>query len=263
VPSDSLLKKLYSGDYEFRVDSTSLRRFKEVAQKVIARMKQLHPAGTTLFDVGAGYGTFVEVATLNKLDAIGIEPSGSLHEAVNPKFKNRVLHTDLYGFIRSNKKKFDFISLIHVIEHQKDPRKFLEVLFKLLKPEGVLYIETPNSYSHLAIVEKENYTFLTPPDHIHLFSKNSMAHILPLYTESVYKTYSYPEHLVGILRAIKNARYYKQDIRKSDTEKKLNRGVPSKNNLPFFDKHIAPLLTPLLNLGSRGSFLQVYIQKKN
>jgi len=266
MPSDSLLKELYSGDYEFRVDCTSLRRFKETAQSIIKKMMQLQPMGVALLDIGTGYGTFVEIALLNGLDAIGIEPSRSLYRLAHAKLKSGILHSDLYGFSRNCKKRFDFISAIHVIEHQKDPKKFFTTLFKLLKPGGVLYIETPNSYGHLAMAEKENYTFLTPPDHIHLFSKKSFEMMFSKLNQTIvcsYITYSYPEHLVGILRTIKNGKSYKHKARKREVSKKLNRGVLTENNLPFFDRNIAPLLTPLLNLGNRGSFLQIFIQKKN
>lgn len=265
MPTDAVLKKLYSGNYEFRVDRTSLLRFKVVSQKIIEMLKSLQPSGRTLLDIGSGYGTFVEEAISNKLDATGIEPAVNLYSSINPKIQKRVLHTDLNKFLRTNSNKFDFVTAIHVIEHQKDPRKFLATAVKLLKPGGVLYIETPNCDSHLAYFEKANYTFLTPPDHINLFSVRSFQVLLNKVNnivESKFHTYSYPEHFVGILRTIKRglADNHLSVEMKSGSR---NRSYSEKDNRkrPFFDRVVAPFLTPLLNIGNKGSFIQVYIQK--
>lgn len=268
MPSTAALKKLYSGDYEFRVDSTSLIRFKVVAQNVIDRLRHLNPSGRSLLDVGTGYGTFVEVATSNGMDAIGIEPAKNLYMLANSKIGKRILHTDLNTFIKFNTMKFDFVSAIHVIEHLKEPRKFLTSVLSLLKPRGVLYIETPNSDSHLVRFEKENYTFLTPPDHTNLFSNESLNILInglgPNTTFNFY-TYSYPEHLVGIIRIIKQSLTH-YHVSKDGSVNKSGVGTEKYSSevvLPFFDRVVAPILTPLLNIGNKGSFLQVFIQKKN
>lgn len=265
-PSDRKLNKLYSGDYEFKVDETSLRRFKLVARNVIGEFMQMNPSGKTLLDIGAGYGTFVEVAISDGLDAVGIEPAKNLYKIANSRLKGKIFHHDLDAFIKTNNETYDFISLIHVIEHVKQPERFLKTVLTLLKPNGVLYIETPNSYSHLANVEKENYTFLTPPDHINLFSKLSLGLLIDACVKSktrIWKTYSYPEHIVGILRTIKNKRRDNHLSRNGKSGSRY-RGFREKGKRmpPFFDRAVAPLLTPLLNLGNRGSFLQVFIQKK-
>ena len=148
----------------------------------------------------------------------------------------------------------------------KDPKTFLTTALSILKPGGVLYIETPNSSSHLTAIEKENYTFLTPPDHLNLFSEKSFRKMLENCNGTLdvsYQTYSYPEHLVGMLRTVKNIGSHKSGSKDGKFVGDLNREVPATTRLPFFDRVVAPLLTPLLNIGNRGSFLQVFIQKMN
>ncbi len=264
MPSDRTLSRLHSGDYKFIVDEKSLLRFREVAQRVIKDFKLQNPPGKTLLDVGAGYGTFVEVALSNGLNAIGIEPAKNLHVFARSKLGDKVQHTDLRNFIRTNRATYDFISLIHVIEHVKDPKSFLIAVLKLLKPNGVLYMETPNGSSHQAVVEKDNYTFLTPPDHLNLFSQTSLQELIESFSgisSCTCRTYSYPEHLVGILRTIK-----KRILNTKSISDDHNIGTPivdkKKDDAPFFDRVVAPVLTPLLNIKNRGSFLQAFIQKK-
>jgi 2-polyprenyl-3-methyl-5-hydroxy-6-metoxy-1,4-benzoquinol methylase len=274
MPSSRALKELYSGDYEFNVDRISLKRFELTAHHVIETMKKSNPSGKSLLDIGTGYGTLVHVASLCGLDALGIEPARNLYKLASKKLKSKVVHSDLKSFIRTNTKKFDFISAIHVIEHIRNPSVFLKAALKLLKNRGVLYIETPNSYGHLATYEKKNYTFLTPPDHINLFSKTSLQLLIDKIDPGLavhFSTYSYPEHLVGILRAIKRGtlNYHLSSDSSELRIPTLRRGKDGNpktsvvNKLPFFDRVVAPIFTPLLNIGNKGSFLQLFIQKLN
>lgn len=266
----SQIRRLYSNNYAFIVDEVARNRFRAVSKRTISKLKNLNPKGTTLLDVGTGYGTFVEIAQNEGLNAIGIEPANNLFLKAKSKLGKNVIHSDLDNFSKNNKATFDFIAFIHVIEHVRNPKLVLGSLLKLLKPQGILYIETPNIDSFLAFVEKENYTFLTPPDHLNLFSKESLKILIDkvgLDAQSTFYTYSYPEHLVGILRTLKGR---KGDYHlSSDSEEsriptlRREKGGGHKAKLPFFDRVLAPILTPLLNVGNKGSFLQVYIQKKD
>src|SRR6185503_4087433 len=97
----------------------------------------------------------------------------------------------------------DFITMIHVIEHVTNPRHFIRDAANLLYPDGILYIETPNLESHLFHVEKNEYTFLTPPAHVWLFSEKSMRMLTQgLFSLEYISTYSYPTHLAGIIKRI-------------------------------------------------------------
>ncbi len=179
---------------------------------------------------------------------------------------------------KSKKKKYDFITLIHVIEHVKNPVDMLVTAARLLNTKGLLYIETPNIDSHLFSAEKYNYTFLTPPDHLWLFSPKSFQTLLntmPNLETVKISTYSYPEHFVGILKKIFKAKesqtefirpviqeisgleYKSQSLNRVQHNKKLIR----KLKYMFFDRFVASILTPLLNFGNKGSILELYIKK--
>jgi len=164
---------------------------------------------------------------------------------------------------------------------------------KLLNTRGILYVETPNLDSHLFNVEKYNYTFLTPPDHIWLFSQKSFRYLFHkisrIQMEKI-STYSYPEHFMGIIKNLINQNR-SADIRKNqmlDNSDKSDRsdlsglsdasGIrlsPTFRSFPnysemtlknakyyLFDRLLSPLLTPFLNLGNNGSILELYIRKK-
>lgn len=265
-PTSSALHDLYTGDYEFRVNAIAKARFEELAGTILRRMKKINPRGKTLLDVGAGYGTFVEMGLKHRLKAIGIEPARNLYRQAKTKLGNKIIHTDLRGYMKRNSKLFDFISLIHVIEHVENPTETLSTLYGLLEPNGVLYVETPNIDSILSYTEKSNYTFLTPPDHLNLFSPRSFKTLLTsleLPLKDVYSTYSYPEHFVGILRSLKSQIFHNHVSAATSTQKTNKMNSDTVSDLPFFDRVVAPLFTPILNIGNRGSILQIYLQKMN
>jgi 2-polyprenyl-3-methyl-5-hydroxy-6-metoxy-1,4-benzoquinol methylase len=261
------------------------QRIRKQSRKILSKLHTLNPKGKTLLDIGSGYGFFLDEANKAGLTTIGIEPSKKLVvqsiELLNRSIK--VINKSFDGFYLKNlNKKYDFITLIHVIEHVTNPKKTILQALKLLKPQGILYIETPNLQSHLFNIEKEQYTFLTPPEHLWIFSIKSIEHVLNSY-KLLATTYSYPEHLMGIIKKKLpilnyqlpiNNKFQKINKKNNFNIKNLDLNIDIKfiiSNLKLFektfkytlfDKIISPILTPLLNLNGFGSILELYIKKK-
>lgn len=65
--------------------------------------------------------------------------------------------------------KFDYITLVHVFEHLRDPRRYLRhVRNNLLHKNGLLYLEIPNVYGHP----------LDDPTHFYMYDKKSLNYVL-------------------------------------------------------------------------------------
>jgi predicted SAM-dependent methyltransferase len=62
----------------------------------------------------------------------------------------------------------------HVIEHVHDPVGVLKSCFELLRPGGVLWLETPNICSFGHETFGRNWRGLEPPRHLVIFSPASM-----------------------------------------------------------------------------------------
>lgn len=73
-------------------------------------------------------------------------------------------------------KKYDLIVFNQVIEHLLKPHAFLQACSKILKPEGVLYFETPNSNGYDAKIFIKNGVWggLHAPRHFTIFSDKSI-----------------------------------------------------------------------------------------
>jgi len=99
-----------------------------------------------LLDVGCGLGFFVKSVLTSKPNwqAVGYEIST---QAVDFAKKNNGLTTVHAGLVQNSKlpeNSFDIITLWDVIEHIPKPHSLLNYLFSLLKPGGILFLQTPN-----------------------------------------------------------------------------------------------------------------------
>jgi SAM-dependent methyltransferase len=70
---------------------------------------------------------------------------------------------------------FDVITMFHVIEHLWDPVAALAAAASLLKPSGILVVETPNVESWPARIFGRHWVTLDAPRHLALFSENGLS----------------------------------------------------------------------------------------
>jgi 2-polyprenyl-3-methyl-5-hydroxy-6-metoxy-1,4-benzoquinol methylase len=132
--------------------------------------------GFTLLDYGCGSGLF-----LQKVKALGWNVTGVDFDQKAIK-ECRRLDLNAYvgeiGFFNEQTSLFDAITLSHVIEHIYDPRSFLLEIYRLLKPGGMLYIETPNSMALSHYLYGPNWRGLEPPRHISIFNWTNLHNLL-------------------------------------------------------------------------------------
>jgi SAM-dependent methyltransferase len=69
---------------------------------------------------------------------------------------------------------FDVVSMVEVVEHVPAVEPFLAGAFRLLRPGGMLYVSTPNVRSLNARVLGPDWTVVSPPDHLVLFSAGAL-----------------------------------------------------------------------------------------
>jgi 2-polyprenyl-3-methyl-5-hydroxy-6-metoxy-1,4-benzoquinol methylase len=138
--------------------------------------KDLKFKPVSLLDVGSGlsvflYGLKKEVNW--KLH--GIEPEINFTKFGRETLKLNIINSNLNE--KNFKKKFNIISLNKVVEHVKNPIKFLQLCKKKLLSNGYLYIEVPDGLT--ASQQRNGRTreeFMV--DHFHIFSMESLKNLL-------------------------------------------------------------------------------------
>lgn len=147
-----------------------------------------------LLDYGCGTGEFLFKAKRNDWDIYGIEPNEKALEQAKQKLDGQASN-NIEAL--NELKKFDFITLFHVLEHIHDLRKTTKTLLSKLKKDGFIIIAVPNYRSWDAGFYKGYWAAWDVPRHLYHFNEKSIkvlseefnlepVAILPLKFDSFY-----------------------------------------------------------------------------
>lgn len=142
----------------------------------LRRLERWAPRGR-LLDVGCGRGYFVRAACRRGWEAYGVEVSRHVEAAAVPDVAARIRVGELDGGAWPGG-AFDVVTLYHVIEHLRDPRRALDRIRRLLKPGGILVVATPDAGSLVARVLRDRWAALRMPDHCVVYSRRSLWRLL-------------------------------------------------------------------------------------
>lgn len=129
--------------------------------------------GSSVLDIGSASG--VSLLEIEKLggNAFGVEPDP------NAKKFAKELELKVYtGFITDNPFpdiKFDFITASQVIEHDPDPKTFLEAVYKKLSSSGVVILSFPNFEALYRSIFGKRWIHWHVPYHCSFFTRKSIA----------------------------------------------------------------------------------------
>ncbi|AMC11312.1 methyltransferase [Lutibacter profundi] len=150
-----------------------------------------------LLDVGCGTGDFLLNCKNNGWNVVGVEPNENAKRLAETKlsFHNiSKIYTDLTEI---KTKKFDVITLWHVLEHVPNLETYLLKIKAMLKPNGILIVAVPNFKSYDALYYKQFWAAFDVPRHLWHFSKTAIqklffkqqmrvVNILPMKFDSFY-----------------------------------------------------------------------------
>ncbi len=145
------------------------------------------PSGRKLLDVGASYGWLTQIGMDIGLDSYGIEPS---HMEYQGMLRDRIQTCSLEQYAESTGRKYDVVTLWHVLEHLKEPVTSVRLLAKLIKDEGVIVVAIPSAegrmfklgfilakkLGYIRLMEELFYTH-NPNMHRSYFTPESLEHV--------------------------------------------------------------------------------------
>lgn len=196
-----------------------------------------------ILDYGCGTGNVLEEMSKRNWDITGIEPNEKARKIANSKTYNKVFKT-MDEF--SETKKFDIISLFHVLEHIHDLRPTIKKLLNILKKSGSLIIAIPNHQSWDSKYYQKSWAAWDVPRHLYHFDSESIVSlanrfnleitsIKPLPFDSFYvsllseinknpKQYIITTYIKSILCGIKSNHFAKKKV------------IPYSSNIYIFKK---------------------------
>ena len=166
----SLPTELETQDYDEYYDSSNLtvpefikRRGREIVSDFEAYRKE-----NRFLEIGFGAGTILEAAESAGWEVFGQEVSRPAVEHANARGFNTFLgelHEANYP-----DEYFDVVIASEIIEHLVEPEKVLAEIRRILRPGGVFWGTTPFARSISYRVMGIDWSTLSPPEHLQLYS---------------------------------------------------------------------------------------------
>ena len=129
-----------------------------------------------LLDVGAATGFFLEIARRRDWSVTGVEPSA--FAAGLARNKGLDVRHGVVEELDAPDGSFDVVTMWDVLEHVRQPRASLAAAFRLLRPGGLLALNTPDAGSLLARLLGLRWHLVVPPEHLVLFHQQSLRLLL-------------------------------------------------------------------------------------
>ncbi len=191
TPIPKNLGKYYdSKEYQSHNNSTHtlLNTLYNVVKNVSFKRKKalFHKGKTkkTVLDIGAGTGDFLLYCREQGLSIVGVEPN----EKARKKAQEKGLKLEK-SLNNITKKKYEIITLWHVLEHVPNLFEYIEQLKYLLSEKGQLFIAVPNFKSFDAEYYKEFWAAYDVPRHLWHFSQKSIHTLFEAVDMEVIKTH--------------------------------------------------------------------------
>ena len=138
-------------------------------------IERIIPHGSRILDGGCGTGEFLNHLK-HDFQVEGFEPELKVAKWVQQEYQITI-HTGNSTNIPKNTKKFDLITMWHVLEHVPDPVEELNRLSGLLNSGGKFLIAVPNIASADSMIYGSSWVALDAPRHLWHFSKPQMIEI--------------------------------------------------------------------------------------
>ena len=183
---DKYYKENHAG-YKQEYTEEKIEAFIKKIKKRIYVLKNIFPhEPTTCLDVACGEGWGLKVFADEGWGVTGLDYSTDACLAHNPEYAEKIIVGSLYDTLEDLAKqgeKYQVLNLDNILEHISDPYKLLAGCRQVIKPEGVMVIEIPNSDSkyweylfNRGVIEWR-FACVAYPDHLSYFSIDSLRNL--------------------------------------------------------------------------------------
>jgi len=136
-----------------------------------------------VLDIGCAAGYFLRVMMEKGHDVFGAEVSATIAEKAREALGDQRVHV---GFLSGAVGKkpgfelgtFDLVTLWDVVEHVPDPQSFLREVRSMLKPGGLLVLETQNVTSRFARLLGKRWQHYKHEEHLYHFDPTTVRELL-------------------------------------------------------------------------------------
>ena len=150
--------------------------FKKRYQRQLGDIQNFSPGGK-LLDIGCNIGLFLCEARASGFGVTGVELNRECAAYARTHFKLNI-HSNYLSNSTFEADSFDVVTMYDVLEHIPDLHRILAQIRRILKPGGLLVVQSPNIGSLMAGLAKSTWSWLSPPDHLYHFTPGSLCILL-------------------------------------------------------------------------------------
>jgi 2-polyprenyl-3-methyl-5-hydroxy-6-metoxy-1,4-benzoquinol methylase len=175
-PTEVELLHFYENSYNY-----DQARYKNAVRKELVWLDLLEKlsGGTgNLLEVGCSYGYFLSAARERGWSVTGVDLGGEATEHARAHLGLPVLRGRIATLLDGNSLSFDAVAAWHVLEHDLQPREFLQIALRLLRPGGILALRVPNLGSTVARLAGPGWQWLSPPEHVYMYTGETLSAFL-------------------------------------------------------------------------------------
>jgi len=181
LPKNNVIEEFYSEDY-FRgradysyIDEREIKKYSRYVWDRRVRIIHKYAGEGNFLDIGCSFGGLLESAA-KYYTPYGIELSEYAFSHAEKLFGKNIHHGTLSDH-KFDDNFFSAITMIELIEHLPDPVHAINQCFKILRPGGVLVVQTANMNGKQARDLGENYEYFMP-GHLSYFTAENLSMLL-------------------------------------------------------------------------------------
>jgi 2-polyprenyl-3-methyl-5-hydroxy-6-metoxy-1,4-benzoquinol methylase len=134
--------------------------------------------GKKLLDIGYSCGLVIETALNHGFDAYGIDFSNFDISSAQPHIRERITDGDINLQWAKMDKHYDVITAFNVIDNIKNPAQFLEEIWQMLAPGGLVVLTMRDARYWLRYFIESRWPMLQPVQRPISFSKRAIKDLL-------------------------------------------------------------------------------------
>jgi 2-polyprenyl-3-methyl-5-hydroxy-6-metoxy-1,4-benzoquinol methylase len=192
-PTVAELEKHYTEKYYQRNLSTykktyspsELQYFEVEAQLCLATLDKYASVDTSLLDIGCGEGFFARYFFEKHWNVTCVDFSSDGIERHNKVLLDCFDQSDIFTYLDNKQTSgitYGLLNLDNVLEHVLWPVELLASMTKLMTKDTIARIEVPNDFSSfqslLVDLGCTDETWISPPEHLSYFNKDSLVSLL-------------------------------------------------------------------------------------